>query len=146
MMTLKTTSKLAVPVFTAMRSMTTQILVGRYVTFTKIESSGLELHGVFNLKTGIFTVHTDGIYHFFFSGLSSDGSSDPTHVELRVNGEKKESAYSNLNCSFGHHSVVLFALFPLKKGDEVGIFLISGNVLESPRLLTLFSGVLFIDK
>lgn len=92
-----------------------------HITFTKLESSGLELHCECNLETAD-TVRADVAYHFFHRELSSDGNSYPTHVELGVNGEKKESAYQyrNLNCSFDFQSVVLFTLlFPLKKEGEV---------------------------
>ena len=121
-------------------------------------------HGEFNLSTGIFSVKTPGVYQFQFNSnmittLSQAATACNRQFELRVDGIVRASSYTNsaltMSSSSGYGAntvtfnstvsqpVALTALLPLKNGEKVGVYPISGTIQEAePAYVTRFSGIL----
>ena len=87
-------------------------------------------HGDFDLKTGIFTVKTAGIYQFQFSGHVQCVNSTSNRLELRV-GSSKVATCLNNSYSEGYQQANISALLSLKSGQKVGVFLISGKLMDT---------------
>lgn len=125
-----------------------KIVGKKYVTFAKWSIPERELHGVFNLATGIFTVETSGTYLFQFEGLPV--KHDVAHVQLKLNGVTKAESHS---CRCGSESeaarsgsVSISCLLHVKTQDEVGIYVKSGELRDADSIpnATRFWGILMV--
>jgi len=119
----------------------------QFIPFSTFDFGTKTEHGDFNLRNGIFTVKTAGIYQFHFSGhvhLGRDTIWQETahHFEIRVNDKARALAYTSMS---GYHwgiilPVDLSAFMQLNSGDEVGVFRVKGSLLDFG---TRFSCILF---
>jgi len=119
--------------------------------FYSLEFDTKTEHGDFDIKTGIFTVKTSGIYQFNFNGHAKMSTrNDRTHhFELRVNDKVKASFYiSSKSEADGYQPVDLSALLNLNKGDSVGVFRVVGQLYEhyESNFFTRFSGTLLFSN
>ncbi len=65
--------------------------------------------GAMDVATGIFTVPVNGIYEFWFHGLSSNTPADYIRFGLIVNGSYKTQAHGNKDHYF-HQMSAFFAV------------------------------------
>ena len=131
------------PVFTA--SCAVQTRAGHYVTFDDrcVDTNAAHL-GSFNGSTGLLTVQIPGVYLVLFDAMGSHNCT----VMLRVNlvdkassGFKANGLAAKANGLFSG-SMTISALLPLKKGDQLGAFIASGE-LDQDSKATRFSAILF---
>lgn len=140
--------KTVVPLFSA-AGLETNPLDGP-VTFQRVELD--QTHGAFDESTGLFTVHTAGLYLFLFNGTSwLDGEEElkcPTRVELRVDDQLKAS--SEVGCwgkdgTVGYN-LAISAIVPLDSGSVIGVFTTKGCLAslnsEGQDSYTRFCGIL----
>lgn len=108
-------------------------------------------HGEFNIKMGIFTAKTAGIYQFHFSShvcLVGTNSVASLQIDLKVDGTTKAVSFTQLSSTSvttGYHPIDLLALLQLKPGQKVGVYLVDGKLHENLKVSTRFSGILFAN-
>lgn len=111
-------------------------------TIIPFEVERLNIGGAMDLKTGVFSVPTAGVYFFTFSGLRGVDDKSSMQIHLQVNGQTVGTAYSaetGTVASERHVTVSLQSTLELKRGDKVSLFLHWGNLFY---LANHFSGVL----
>jgi len=118
-------------------------LVGKGAKIT-FEVSKLNLGGAMNLKTGIFTAPTPGIYHFSF--ICSKGFSlEQIEVALHLNDSKEGIPEATSGTTFYSYSIQV--TLKLKKGDRVHLVKETvGTLLEDEKHVLYFSGHLLQEE
>ena len=157
----------SIPVFSVKKCTNPSAVKDQSCAFSATDFMTESEHGDFELSTGIFSVKTPGVYQFQFTGhvlstliLNQDIAASNSRFELRVDGIMKAISYfssgltmSSPNPRYGANTVtfssnvtqpvVLTALLPLKAGEKVGVYPISGTIQEAePAYVTRFSGIL----
>lgn len=108
--------------------------------------------GDLDLTTGIFTVEQPGLYQVNFnSNVYMTSGSFQRSFEMRLNGVSHARYNNQVYDSSGYgvyQPVNISALLPLKVGDKVGVFAISGNLHEdaSNHYITRFSCLFLSGK
>ena len=92
-----------------------------------------------NLTTGIFTVPSNGIYHFEFSGLKDEAHTQ-TAVYLQINGENVAIGKANPFRFRAEDSLSLTSSFRLRKDDKVNLFIVVGVLYDDASHYTHFTG------
>ena len=108
-------------------------------SYIRYEVDSLNIGGHMNIKTGLFTAPVKGLYHFSFHGLALKKDKDVI-VRMWVNNDYI------LGTTFANASdepLSISGPASLKKGDQVGVWLLSGNLYDSDwGRYTHFSGML----
>jgi len=139
-----------VPVFSVLNCPNPQSRLEQFLTFSTFGFDTKIEHGDFNLRTGLFTVQTEGKYQFHFNAHTKTGRESRSHIFiLKVDEQAECVAYSNWisEANKGFSPVALTALLPLKRGQKVGIMFTSGQLFEStiPGYSSRFFGILLAD-
>lgn len=147
-MTCKTTS-----VFSAKNCINPTGAAGQSFGFSTVDFKTRADYGTFNLAKGIFTVKMPGLYQFSFSShvYVNTSSGRETYVrqyELQVDGAVKALYHTYMYPQNGvHNPVLISALLPLKSGEKVGVFSVSGSLHEdATKYITRFSCVFVSDQ
>lgn len=133
-------NSVCVPVFGASKLLEISD-VGR-VKFAKLTQPKGDVHGTFDMTTGVFTVKSSGLYLFQFNGVSYLNCI--TNVQLKVNGITKagSQSYCADSCSTQDSSVDVSCVLFVRSEDEVAIFLENGDLHEAWPNATRFWGIL----
>ena len=95
----------------------------------------LNVGNAINLTSGIFTIPIDGRYHLTFNALSNAANS---LVQLRLNGLTIASSFATEKLD----EMPISATLPLKRGDQVCIFMYIGPIYDDNNHYTQFNGFL----
>lgn len=150
----------AVPVFSAVKCINPDAAKGQSFGYSSLEFDTEIQHGIFDLKTGIFTVKTPGFYQFNFSAhvkfcsSSQYGKKQHTRnrIELCVDGEAKAGSYScrpplTSSSDLYYQPVCISAHLLLKFGEKVGVYITEGKTTDwPPSYPTRFSAILLAPK
>jgi len=119
-MSIKNSSNVA-PVFSVKNCSNPGAGPNQSLAYSNLEFETRTDHGEFDLKTGIFTVTTAGIYQFQFSGHVQCVNSTSNRLELRIGSSKVATCLNSY--SEGYQQENISALLSLKSGQKVGVFL-----------------------
>ncbi len=146
MTTSKTTS-----VFSVKNCTNPTAAAGQSFGFSALDFKTPADYGTFNLAKGIFTVKMPGLYQLNFSShvlVNINSGAYIRHYEMRVDGSVKALYSTYLYPQSGvYNPVLISALLPLKSGEKVGVFLVSGPLHEdATKYVTRFSCVYVSDQ
>ena len=130
------------------------------LSFALFECETAKEHGDFNLRNGVFTVKTSGLYLLHFSGYYEKyGFSYDAGTGVHLNKYRADGSFiTTIATSIGsgqfrrsklieYPPVVVTALLPLKAGDKIVAFTNTARLHETPPTYTTrFSGILFSDE
>lgn len=145
-MTCKTTS-----VFSAKNCINPTAATGHSFGFSTVDFKTRADYGTFDLAKGIFTVKMPGLYQLNFSSHALVNVNSGAYIqnyEMRVDGTVKALYHTYMYPQHGvYNPVLISALLPLKSGEKVGVFSVSGSLHEdATKYITCFSCVFVSDK
>jgi len=131
------------------------------LSFALFECETAKEHGDFNLRNGVFTVKTSGLYLLHFSGYyEKSGFSYNPDTGVKLNKYQADGSFvTTIATSIGspgevrrsnlieYPPVVVTALLPLKAGDKIVAFTSTARLHDAPPAYTTrFTGILFSDE